>query len=65
MKNCNDKKNIYKKCKELNESTGILHHVDHILPLVNPNVCGLHVPWNLQIITATENMKKGNRLIDN
>ncbi len=44
--------------------TGIPHEVDHIIPIKNPTVCGLHVPWNLRTITKEENRLKGNKLGD-
>lgn len=50
---------LYAEAVRLSRTTGIAHHVDHIIPLKHG---GKHVIENLQIITATENMKKGARL---
>lgn len=41
--------------------TGVEHVLDHIVPLNHPRVCGLTVPWNLQIIPKKVNDAKGNR----
>jgi 5-methylcytosine-specific restriction endonuclease McrA len=37
--------------------------VDHIVPLQGENVTGLHVEYNLQIITRAENTIKGNQCL--
>jgi hypothetical protein len=40
--------------------TGELHVLDHIIPVNHPRVCGLTVPWNLQVIHWRANGVKGN-----
>lgn len=50
----------YKTCSDTSRRTGIPHHVDHVVPLNGTLVCGLHVPDNLQVIPALDNIVKGN-----
>ena len=57
-------RNLYLKAQELTKIAGERYVVDHIIPLMSPDVCGLHVPWNLRVITQEENLKKSNKLLD-
>jgi len=46
------------------EATGISWDVDHIVPLTNKIVCGLHVYWNMQVIPSVVNYRKHNKLCE-
>lgn len=56
-----DIKTMYVLAKKFEKLCNIRYHVDHIVPLAGKDVCGLHVPWNLQLLPASVNIAKGNK----
>lgn len=52
---------VYRLAAELSALTGVLHQVDHTVPLQSKKVCGLHSHTNLSVMPKAENIRKGNR----
>lgn len=53
----------YRLARMRNAATGFKWHVDHIVPLKNESVCGLHAHTNIQVIPALVNHRKSNLLL--
>ena len=51
----------YDESQHLSTSTGIPYEVDHIIPISKG---GVHAPWNLQVLTQTENRRKYNKCLE-
>jgi 5-methylcytosine-specific restriction endonuclease McrA len=53
-------KSVYEECRRLSVETGVAHEVDHIIPIAKG---GSHHQDNLQILTMSENRKKGSNIL--
>ena len=51
---------LYWLAADLKCVSGQVYHVDHIIPLQGKDICGLHVPWNLQVLPSDVNERKLN-----
>jgi len=52
---------MYALAKRRTRETGIVHSVEHIVPLAGEIVCGLHWHGNMEVRPLRDNLVKGTR----
>lgn len=52
---------MYAEAERLTRETGVVHSVNHIVPLGSALVCGLHWHGNMEVIPLRENLRLGHR----
>lgn len=52
---------IYAEARRKTAETGVAYSAHHIWPINGERSCGLHVPWNLEVMTKEENDHIGNK----
>lgn len=55
---------VYDHMRDCCRTTGEKYEVNHVQPLRGENICGLHVPWNLEVLPRYINSALGNAFKD-
>lgn len=56
-----DIKRVYDHMRDCRAVTGEPYEVNHVVPLRGENICGLHVPWNLEVLPRYINIALSNK----
>lgn len=52
---------LYREARRRTKETGVVHSVEHVVPLAGGTVCGLHWHGNMEVLPLVDNLKKGTR----
>lgn len=52
---------LQRRANDLTKLLGKQHVLDHIIPIRHHSVCGLTVPWNIQVLTSKQNSDKNGK----
>lgn len=54
-------RHIYNECVRQSSELNMELEIDHVIPIFNKNVCGLHISENLRVVSHNLNTLKGNK----